>query len=171
MVPDVSESILMMLFFEEPTEPLRGWVKAFKPTTLQDAIWKNRDLEGTTSKNKFVPRPPLAPRGRDQRFIDKGKGKLDEATKRKLRRKQLCYTCKESWEPRHSCMGKGKIHYIEVPSDSEEEDDVGHLQNMEVAQAEEEAMCKQAGIKKVVIASISGVPKISTFGMRVVLQG
>jgi hypothetical protein len=29
-------------------------------------------------------------------------------------------------------MGKGKIYYIEVLSDSEEEDDVGHLQNMEV---------------------------------------
>jgi hypothetical protein len=68
-------------------------------------------------------------------------------------------------------MGKGKIHYIEVLSDSEEEDDVGHLQNMEVAQAEEETMCKQAGIKKVVIASISEVPKISTFRMRVVLRG
>jgi hypothetical protein len=37
-------------------------------------------------------------------------------------------------------MGKEKIHYIEVLSDSEEEDDVGHLQNMEVAQAEEEHM-------------------------------
>ena len=51
---------------------------------------------------------------------------------------------------------------------------------MEVTQAEEkhtheeeeeETMRKHAGIKKVVIASISGVPKISTFGMRVILQG
>jgi hypothetical protein len=76
--------------------------------------------------------------------------------------------------------GKGKIHYIEVLSDSEEEDDVGHLQNMEVTQVEEEhtheeeeeeTMHKHAGIKKVVIASISGVPKFSTFRMRGVLQG
>jgi hypothetical protein len=80
MVPDVSESRLMMLFFEGLTEPLRGWVKDFKPNTLQDAIWKTRDLEGETSKNKFVPRPPIAPRGKDQRTVDRGKGKLDEAT-------------------------------------------------------------------------------------------
>jgi hypothetical protein len=108
MVPDVSESRLMMLFSEGLTKPLRGWVKDFKPTTLQDAIWKTRDLEGATSRNKFTPRPPLAPRGRDQRVVDKGKGKLDEATRRELRRKQLCYTCKEPWEPGHRCMGKGK---------------------------------------------------------------
>jgi hypothetical protein len=25
-------------------EPLKGWVKAFKPTNLQDAIWRTRDL-------------------------------------------------------------------------------------------------------------------------------
>jgi hypothetical protein len=109
MVPDVSESRLMMLFSEGLTEPLHGWVKDFKPTTLQDVIWKTRDLEGATSKNKFTPRPPLAPRGRDQRVVDKGKGKLDEATKRELRRKQLCYTCKEPWEPGHRCMGKGRF--------------------------------------------------------------
>jgi hypothetical protein len=137
-------------------------------------------LEGVASKNKFAPRPPLVPRGRDQRVVDKGKGKVDEATKRELRRKQLCYTCKEPWELGHRCMGKGKIQYIEVLSNSEEEDDVGHLQNMEVAQAkeehthgeeEEESMLKQTRIKKVVITSISGVPKFSTFRMRGVLQG
>jgi hypothetical protein len=44
--------------------------------------------------------------------------------KRELRRKQLCYTCKDPWELGHRCMGKGKIHYIEVLSDSEDEDDV-----------------------------------------------
>jgi hypothetical protein len=31
---------------------------------------------------------------------------------------------------------------------------------------EDEIMCKQAGIKKVVIASISGVPKFSIFKIR-----
>jgi hypothetical protein len=28
-------------------------------------------------------------------------------------------------------MGKGKAHYIEVISDDEEDEDFGHLQNME----------------------------------------
>jgi hypothetical protein len=44
MVPDVSESRLMMLFFEILIEPLCGWVKDFNPNTLQDAIWRTRDL-------------------------------------------------------------------------------------------------------------------------------
>ena len=45
---------------------------------------------------------------------------LDES-----RRKKLCFSCKEPWEPGHRCMGKGKVHYIEVVSDSDEEEDVG----------------------------------------------
>jgi hypothetical protein len=38
MVQDVSQARLMMLFTEGLMEPLRGWVKAFKPTNLHDAI-------------------------------------------------------------------------------------------------------------------------------------
>jgi hypothetical protein len=66
MVQDVSQARLMMLFTEGLMEPLRGWVKAFKPTNLQVAIWKTRDL-GSAAKTRFTPRPPLNPGGRDQR--------------------------------------------------------------------------------------------------------
>jgi hypothetical protein len=38
MVQDVSQSRLMMLFTEGLMEPLKGWVKDFNPTNLQDAI-------------------------------------------------------------------------------------------------------------------------------------
>jgi hypothetical protein len=55
----------MMLFTKGLMEPLRGWVKAFKPTNLHDAIWKTRDL-GLTTKTRFTPRPPNQG-GRDQR--------------------------------------------------------------------------------------------------------
>ena len=34
MVTDVSESRLTLLFIEALIEPLRGWVKAYKPSTL-----------------------------------------------------------------------------------------------------------------------------------------
>jgi len=34
IVTDVSESRLIMLFSEALTEPLQGWVKAYKPSTL-----------------------------------------------------------------------------------------------------------------------------------------
>jgi hypothetical protein len=55
---------------------------------------------------------------------------MDEETQREIRRKKLCYSCKESWEPGHRCMGKGKVHYIEVVSDEEDDgDDEGIGQN------------------------------------------
>jgi hypothetical protein len=51
------------------------------------------------------------------------KEKMDEATHNELRRKKLCFNCKDPWELGHICMGKGKAHYIEVLSDSEEEEE------------------------------------------------
>jgi hypothetical protein len=36
MVSDVSQARLMMLFIEGLMEPLRGWIKAFKPSNLQE---------------------------------------------------------------------------------------------------------------------------------------
>jgi hypothetical protein len=37
-VSDILEHRIVTLFIEALTEPLRGWVKAFKPHTLQEAI-------------------------------------------------------------------------------------------------------------------------------------
>jgi hypothetical protein len=183
MVQDVSQSRLMMFFTEGLMEPLKGWVKAFKPTNLQDAIWRTRDL-GPTTRPKFIPRPPLNtrgrdqrppmnPGGRDQRGFDRGRGRMDENTRRELRRKQLCYTCKEPWDPSHKCMGRGKAHYIEVTSDNEEDEDFGHIQNIEADNTkttEEEATGHDSTTEeKPTLASISGVPKYNTFRMRGVL--
>ena len=84
MVLDMAKSRLLMLFIYGLTEPVRGWVKAFKPVTLQDAIKRTKDLVGAANKNRFTPKPPIIPRGRDIRPMDKGKGKLDEATRRDL---------------------------------------------------------------------------------------
>jgi hypothetical protein len=65
MVPDVLESRLLMMYIEGLTKPVRGWVKDFKPITLQDAIEHTRDLVGAANKNRFTPRPPIITRGRD----------------------------------------------------------------------------------------------------------
>jgi hypothetical protein len=99
MVSDVVESRLLMLFIEGLTKPVKGWVKAFKPITLQDAIERTMDLIGEANKNRFTPKPPMIQRGRVTRPVDKGKGKLDETTRRDLRSKQLCYTCRDPWQP------------------------------------------------------------------------
>jgi hypothetical protein len=185
MVQDMSPTRLMMLFTEGLMEPLKGWVKAFKPTSLQEAIWKTRDL-GPAAKPKFIPRPPLNNGGRDQRppinqggrdpkGYDKGHGRIDDNTRRELRRKQLCFTCKEPWNPSHKCMGRGQVPYIEVTSDDEEEDEYGQIQNMEAKTLEtiEEEVPELdcAAGEKATLASISGVPKFNTFRMRGVLQG
>jgi hypothetical protein len=185
MVQDISPTGLMMLFTEGLMEPLKGWVKAFKPTNLQDAIWRTRDL-GPTARSKFIPRPPLNTGGRDQRPLknqggcdprgfDNGRGRVDENTRREPRRKQLCFTCKEPWNPTHKCMGCGQVHYIEVTSDNEEEEEIGQIQNIE-AETIEIVEDKIPGHdntaeEKATLASINGVPKYNTFRMRGVLQG
>jgi hypothetical protein len=144
-----------------------------------------RDL-GPAAKPKFVPRPPLNTRGRDQippmnlggrdpRVFDRGRGMMDENTRRELKRKQLCYTCKEPWDPSQKCMGRGKAHYIEVTFDNEEDEDFGHIQNIEADTTEtieeEDTSHGSATEEKAMLASISGVPKFDTFMMRGVLQG
>jgi hypothetical protein len=185
MVQDISPTRLIMLFTEGLMKPLKGWVKAFKPTNLQDVIWRTRDL-GPSAKPKFVPRtplntgrrdhrPPMNQGGHDPREFDRGHGRMDNNTKRELRRKQLCFMCKEPWNPSHKCMGRGQVHYIEVTSDNEEEEDCNQLQNMEAETtetAEEEVTGQNSTAEgKATLASISGVPKYNNFRMRGVLQG
>jgi hypothetical protein len=127
MVLDVSPVRLLMLFTEGLLEPLQGWVKDFNPPNLQDSIWKTRDLMGSTAKAKFTPRPPINKGERDKRGMDRGKGMMDEDTRRELRRKQICFTCKEPWDPGNKCMGKGNAHYIEVIFDDEDDEDFNHI--------------------------------------------
>jgi hypothetical protein len=50
MVTKISQQRLVMLFTEGLVEPLRGWVKAFRPTTLQDAIMRTHDMRNIVSK-------------------------------------------------------------------------------------------------------------------------
>jgi hypothetical protein len=124
-VSDVSEQCLIMLFTKGLSEPLRGWVKAFKPHTLQDAIICTRDMEDAVLKHKNFSKPFIPQRDKDQKPFQrewKEKDKLDDETRRELMRKKLCFTCKEPWVPGHRCMGKHKVHYIEVVSDSDEEE-------------------------------------------------
>jgi hypothetical protein len=79
---------------------LEIWVKAFtKPFVPQ--------------KDKERRKPPRE---------WKGKSKLDDETRWELMRKKLCFNYRDPWVPGHRCLGKGQIHYIEVASDSDEEE-------------------------------------------------
>jgi hypothetical protein len=130
-VTDISEPRLIMLFTEGIIEPLRGWIKAYKPPTLQDAILHTRDLADSMSKTKAFPKLFVPQSDRDRKPFQrerKGKEKLDDETRQELMRKKLCFSCRDPWVPGHRCMGKGEIHYIEVAADSvdsEEEQDSG----------------------------------------------
>jgi hypothetical protein len=100
---------------------------------------------------------------------------MDENTRGELRRKKICFTCKELWNTSHKCMGRGQVHYIEVNLDNEEEEDFNQIQNMEAGTSkttEEDTTGQDSTAEeKSTLASISGVPKYNTFRMRGVLQG
>ena len=57
VVAKISEPRLIMVFIEGLTEPLRGWVKAYKPHTLRDAILCTRDLADSVPKTNFFSKP------------------------------------------------------------------------------------------------------------------
>ena len=82
MVPNMKNPRLLMMYIKGLTDPLREWVKDFKPNTLQYSIERTKDLVGVAYKNKVSPRPLVIPRGRETRQVDKGKGNMDEATRR-----------------------------------------------------------------------------------------
>jgi hypothetical protein len=117
-----------MLFTEALSEPLRGWVKDFKPHTLQEAIVRKRDMGDSAQKPKTVTKPFVPQRDRDHRNSQrewKGKPKLNDDTRQELSRKKICFSCRDPWVLRHRCMGKGEIHYIDMAAnnvDSEEEE-------------------------------------------------
>ena len=57
MVTDISESRLIMLFTEALIEPLWGWVKSYRPTTIADAIRWTRYLQDAVTKVSLPPKP------------------------------------------------------------------------------------------------------------------
>ena len=108
MVTDVSENKLIMLFTEALIEPLLGWVKAYKPSTQQDAINKDRDLQDSVLKNRFPLKTNFPIRDKDRKPFQQDIPKktwLDEDTRKELRWKKLCFTCQEPWVPGHRCKG------------------------------------------------------------------
>jgi hypothetical protein len=94
---------------------------------------------------------------------------MDDATRQDLRRRKLCFSCQEPWVPGHRCAGKARAHYIEVFSDSgddEEEEEQGQKEDSPTAGAEQASMETRG-----VMASLSGIPRFHTFRMRGGVQG
>ena len=83
MLSDIPEGRLVMLFVEGLMEPLRGWVKAYKPTSLQDAVNRARDMQDAIPKSWFPPKPTFTPKTKETRPPQRdwvNKPRLDEET-------------------------------------------------------------------------------------------
>ena len=65
MVTDITGPQLIMLFTEGLVEPLRGWVRAYKPATLQDTIGRAKDLQDAVLKTRFPRKPTFPSKGKD----------------------------------------------------------------------------------------------------------
>jgi hypothetical protein len=64
-VSDISKNRLVMFFTEALMEPLRGWVKAFKPHTLHEAIFQDKDMGDLVRKPKNFTKPFVPQRDKD----------------------------------------------------------------------------------------------------------
>jgi hypothetical protein len=177
MVSDISEVLLVMLFVEGLMETLWGWVKAYKPTSLQDVVSRARDMQYEVPKIRFLPKPIVTLKTKEIRLPQRdwaNKPKLDEETKRELRKKKLCFSCQEPWEPGHICVekdGMGKAHYIEVysNSDNDADEEVEQAQDQgNLASGEESS---QDRTKDPFMASMLGFLRYHTFRVKGVLQG
>ena len=119
MVPNMSEKRIVYLFLDGLEDSVKGLVKAFSPSTLQEAIKRSLYLETCIpmkpSTNQKLPNlwqhkenfqkksfPALPPKN----VINVAKKKVDEETKSELRRKKLCFTCREPWVLGHRYLGK-----------------------------------------------------------------
>ena len=125
MVIDISESSLILLFTEGLAEPLKGLVKAYRPITLQEAVSRTRDLQDAIPRTKYPPRTPLPHKFQNQKtpvrkFHALGKKYYSYKDRDELKRKKFCFSCPKPWAVGHKCV-KGKAHYIELFSESDEE--------------------------------------------------
>ena len=117
-----------MLFIEGLQDRLKGLVRAFQPATLKDAIdvTLRLDITPTYPSDKRPFRDSQPPQKANTSQLRDGQStrppRMDPETQNDLRRKKLCFSCKEPWEPGHRCVGKGKVHLIEVTFELGDED-------------------------------------------------
>ena len=120
LITDISKRLRIVLFMDGLRKPLRGSIKGFNPCTLNEAIKKVRDMAASSFKTQAVTPTPSPQEDKDKEPIQK-KPQPDEDSLQELRRKKLCFTCKEPWGLGHRCLEKGKIQYIEMMLDDDKE--------------------------------------------------
>ena len=71
MVTYISESRLIMLFTEALTEPLRGWIKSYRPTTLAYAIRWARYLQDVVPKIRLPSKTNFPIEDEERKLVQK----------------------------------------------------------------------------------------------------
>jgi hypothetical protein len=115
-----------------------------------------------TSIKKIIPQKGQVSKPPQKTWT--GKDRLDEENHRELRRKKLFYNNKEPCEPYHLCMGKDKVHCIEVVFDEEDDEGIGQ-DNGEPSHATYQVPLQDIP-KGVTIATLLGVLKYYIFRVR-----
>ncbi len=110
-----------MLFIEGLQNRLKGLVRAYKPTTLKDAIDVILRLDTTSTSYQMDKKsfrdsqpPQKANTSQNRGGPSTRPPKMKQEMRNDLRRRKLCFSYKEPWEPGHHCLGKDKVHLIEV---------------------------------------------------------
>jgi hypothetical protein len=128
-------------------------------------------MEHAVPNNKFPPKPFIPQNNKEKKPFQKEwtrRDRLDDDDTRELRRKNIFFSCKEPWEPGHKCMGKGKVHYIEVLSYSDGEEEAGQAQDNEHDSPVVEHPHEE--VKSGTISTLFGVPRFHNFRVCGVLQ-
>ena len=117
MVPNISERRLVVLFMEGLLEPMRGWIKAFASPNLQEAMKKARSMEFAEPKSKSLHKEIPSTSNKTPQQSDKKKKSapmMYEETQEELRKKKLCYWCKEPYHKDHDfpLRPKGKANHF-----------------------------------------------------------
>ena len=173
MVIDISESRMILLFTQGLVETLRGLVKSYRPTTLQEVVSRTRDLQDEIPRTKYPLRPSMPLKFKNKRpmvrkFPSLGNKYYSYKDQDESSRKNICFSYQETLVSGHKCV-KGKAHYIEVFSKSDEEMvEEDEKEDGEYETAKEEEQLPQTNSK---IAVLNGVPRFHTFRLKGVLQG
>ena len=105
---------------------MRGLVKAHKLATSKDAVNLTRDLQNVLPRTKYPPKPNFPSKFKKSKKPWQKDSSTKEnkggPSKEELRRKKLCFICQQPWVLGHRCV-KGKVHYIEVFSEYDEEEE------------------------------------------------
>jgi hypothetical protein len=125
----VEEIIYCDMEYQALSETFRAQVTFQQFVSIKNPRWSKDDIAVWAKKIAEVNywrRKVEESRAKTVRKVDTSphasglKGAQIEPTT--IRSRELCYSCKKPWEPDHRCRGKGRVHYIEVHYDSDDED-------------------------------------------------